>query len=95
MSYHRSAHDVAGSFDRGMQGLAMGLGATLIQDRAIRQADRAEAAHLRGIAGAVRQARAQDAATIDVLAGEVARLQRELAAANARAIRAEALLRRL
>ncbi|WP_438345787.1 hypothetical protein [Methylorubrum populi] len=40
MSYHRSAHDVAGAFDRGAQGLAMSLGTVLIEQRMVRQADR-------------------------------------------------------
>ncbi|MEH3144079.1 MAG: hypothetical protein PGN34_01700 [Methylobacterium frigidaeris] len=43
MSYHRSAYDVAGSFDRGMQGMAVSLGTVLIEQRMIRQADRAAA----------------------------------------------------
>lgn len=40
MTYHTSASQVAGSFDGAMQGVAMGLGAALLRDRAIRQADR-------------------------------------------------------
>lgn len=40
MTYHRSAHDVAGAFDRGAQGIAMSLGTVLLQERAVRQADR-------------------------------------------------------
>lgn len=43
MTYHTSAHQVAGAFDRGMQGMAIGLGAALMRDRAVRQADRAAA----------------------------------------------------
>ncbi|SEO94635.1 hypothetical protein SAMN04487843_105137 [Methylobacterium sp. ap11] len=47
MSYHRTAHDVAGAFDRGAQGLAMSLGTVLIEQRMIRQADRQAANAIR------------------------------------------------
>lgn len=47
MTYHHSAHQVVGSFDGAMQGLAFGLGGALMQDRAIRQADRQAANAIR------------------------------------------------
>lgn len=47
MAYHRTAHDVAGAFDRGMQGMALGIGAALIRDASIRQADRQAANAIR------------------------------------------------
>jgi hypothetical protein len=58
MSYHRTAHDVAGAFDAGMQGLAMGLGAALVRDRANRrERDAALAEDYRAIAAQARAAR--------------------------------------
>ncbi|ACS39109.1 hypothetical protein [Methylorubrum extorquens] len=75
MTYHRTAHDVVGSFDAGMQGMALGLGAALQRDRAIRQADRQAAAAIR--------ARTARLAYDRVLAEETA-------AIRAQAIRADA-----
>ncbi|AWB24230.1 MULTISPECIES: hypothetical protein [Methylobacterium] len=58
MSYHRNAHDVAGAFDGAMQGLAMGLGAALVRDRAIRrERDAMLAEDYRAIAAQARAAR--------------------------------------
>ncbi|AWV16728.1 hypothetical protein A3862_15485 [Methylobacterium sp. XJLW] len=47
MTYHTSAHQVAGAFDRGMQSMALGIGSALIQERAVRQADRQAANAIR------------------------------------------------
>ena len=75
MSYHTSAHSVVQAFDAPMQGLAMGLGAVLIQQQQARNAVHREAAAIRAVAGrmaydrvmqqhafdeAERQARAED-----------------------------------
>lgn len=44
---HRTAHQVAETFDAGLQSMALGLGTVLIQERMIRQADRAAANAIR------------------------------------------------
>lgn len=47
MTYHSSAHQVIAGFDGAMQGLAFGLGATLVRDASIRSADRNAARAIR------------------------------------------------
>lgn len=74
MAYHRSASQVIGSFDGALQGMAFGIGATLVRDSAIRCADRNAARAIR--------ARTARLAYDRVLA-------EELAAARSQAVRAE------
>lgn len=74
MAYHTSAHQVAGSFDGALQGMALGLGAALMRDRAIRQADRQAANAIR-------------AQTAQLVYRRV--LAEETAAIRAQAVRAE------
>lgn len=71
---HRTAHDVAGSFDSALQGIAFGLGASLVRDSAARSADR-------------NAARAIRARTARLVHDRV--LTEETAALRARAVRAE------
>lgn len=96
MSYHRTAHDVAGSFDRGMQSMALGLGSALIQERMVRQADRqaavirAETARLvyrRVLAEEMAAQRAEAARAEEAERDQRFRMQRAMAALAAKRAR--------
>lgn len=97
MSYHRTAHDVAGSFDRGIQGMALSLGAVLIEQRLIRQADRAAANVIRAqtarlvynrvLAEMVAAQRAEAARAEEAERAERFRVQRAMAALAAKRAR--------
>ena len=97
MSYHRTAHDVAGAFDRGVQGLAMSLGTVLIEQRMARQADcqaataiRAQTARLvydRVFAEEMAAHRAEAARQEQAERAERFRLQRQMAALAAKRAR--------
>jgi hypothetical protein len=82
---HRTAHDVITGFDGAMQGLALGLGAALVRDSAIRSADR----------NAARAVRARTARLVydRVMAEEMAAIRaKELRAEQDRRLRTQRLM---